>query len=1266
MRIDRPQLPTSKLLCTAVRGNKNGYYKSNDDADYGDLPSSPSKSRRTADVRRPLLLDVKELEHSKHVDCDMKKSKMKKVVVKKISPPSPSQRSIKRGVVARRIDAIENGHECDDDVDDDDASRYLLSSVKSPNGKSLHQPKKSLLGFRLGSPRNIETGSSTMIGPDSAGKFFSSKRILEQNYYRDMDEKNYIATEVVDLGGFDILDEAKKQEDDNKDEVVASFSSDKENDDKSLTRLYSAIDPDGHAIEGTAKGSPYCEVDIADADTILADLADIAVSNPTGTATDTSPTPCNNANLVDSGKSHIPIDASVAMTTPSEVMQPSSCVSCTTTYSNYIGAINQEKPFHITVTPTEDGDVILLSTSTVPASPHTAAMDSAPQNESKLLIPSLRGGNDEGDEADSDDEIEKVVHKEDNDKRGEEVPTNVNITPVEPEYRKKMVSFSNNETETSSPTGVDELDVYEEVEISAQEIRGSTSDDFIANEGWEDEEDDTNTLSSSFSRPFGSFEVHEDAMRDIRKLSTVQEVQPQHDQEYLHLQQHHVIQLRHSMESDCDDESQSSSSHLDGADLLRSDTQSVELEQLAEEGKEEVDKEEEKAEKGEEGGTFRSPFIANVDTGCNDSSAKDTTLGSFSQIYMREGRIPDDEESDSECDESAECFGRNDTEFPPETAILMGATSAEISGDPNEDVIEQTSLRHLGGCKPWALAECDSESVYSGDDLISVPSKMSSPSSNDQEILALSSSILSADPHSVSTGDRDHENFETLNTFWVREWTEAVTKLTSEYEAENEPSDTISYKEGSCDHVNREPRLLLKKDVGDTMSDNDNESDTGANINICTDGEGNRYLKIYDIDSCTNVYEVIQLSHELETVVEECSSEEDVEAEECVVSSDKHRGEKSLLLERLLEDTVETEMQKLAVPQHKEHQTAAPTLEELQRLFDEYQATQCNQLIARKTPPLPSTLTSLRSAKSIKKRHIHVKRRAIVKAKTEKTKYDLVYVEKGSHRDKTLLRTELSKEIADQSESYSNASYSTLGSSRSLDGIISKAMITEPEFSCKAEDRKLQIHCGVTTTEEDQSDGKQILTIEEESYLASGESFEYCEAPVGCNALEMEEQKSGIKFMHSIEEDNSLGLGSNMSLDGIISKAIRTMPEFIFEDKDCEVPVDWDVPKMELGDAIEEEHSLASSVSLDTFTSEANEQIANNSDHETKSEIGTTEDQPGANEGSASILAKLYDENNELAESLAAVQRELENVNRKLAVVTHERDEVISSARIEV
>ena len=1278
MRIERPHLPTSKLLSAAIRGNKNGYYKANDEYEEGE-PSSYSKSSRVvADSRRPLLLDVKEFEQSKQrhsLDGDVK-TKMKKVQAnKKISPPSPSQRLIKRGVVALRIDAIENGQECVDDDDGDDDSRYLLGSIQPTNINKAHTPKKSLCGFRLGSPRNKESVSHSFTSSESAVKRYNGTRIVQSNFYRNVDEATRDdATEIVDLGGFDILCEKPKV--DNADKVIdSSASSDKENDGKSLTSSSSTIDLDSHLpIEKEAESVPHCEVDVVDADTILADLAD------------TQNTPI-----------HTPMDESVSLTTATvEVKQPSSCVTHATTYSNYHRAnTNTEKPFHVVVTPTENGDVILLSASVVPPPPSplhtTTTMDSTLQKEPTLFIPALEG-RDEADETDDKDEVEQSDQvnqverndDEEQDKRVDEAPPNVNITPVEPESRKKMVSFSIVDKETSSPTGVDELDMYEETETSTHEIAESTSDDFVANEGWEEEEDDTNTQSSSLSRAFGSFEVHEDAMRAIGKLSTVEEMQHHDHEEHHHtnMQQNNVIELRHSMESDCDDESQSSSSYLDGADLLGSDTQSIELvSKEGEDGADEEDeenkdgKEDDELKKDEEVGRSVSPLMANDEIECNESRGTGTTLGSFSQIYMSEGQMPDGEESDSECDESASFLEQNDLVCTPEKSMLTVeplGTSSECGEVPSGDVIDKSSMRSLAGSKPWAIAECDSESVYSGADLISVPSKTSIASNDEQEILAPSSSMLSVDPHSVSTGDRDHENFESLNSFWVREWTEAVTKLTSEAKMESVGATTC--KESMSDSTTREPRLLLKKDVGDAMSDDDNDHDTTASCNICSDGEGNQYLKIYDIDTCTDVYEVIQFSgHELETVLEEEScSEEDVEGDDGT-NNDKHRGEKSLLLERLLEESVEAEMQKLVGSPNKEHQAVAPTLDELQRMFDAYQATQGNQFNASvQTLSSPSTLTTFRSAKSSKKRHVHIKRRAIAKAKAEKTKYDLVYVEKGSHRDVGLHRESLSinsvltKESVDSIEAYSNVSNSSVGSNMSLDGLLSKAMQKMPELVVKDEDDiNPKSHFEDSIVEDDRS-GKVTNPFDEERTLLPSGTNE-SELPIHCDISEMDVQ--GAKIMHSIEDDYSLGLGSNLSLDGIIAKAISTMPEFLFEDEDYEVPAHNGIPKMEVVETIQEENSLASSVSFDSFTTETDGRRLMDKDDPVDivtrlDEFTSSLDQPKADEDDrvSSVLTKLYDENNELAESLAAVQRELEHVNRKLAVVTHERDEVVSSA----
>ena len=50
-----------------------------------------------------------------------------------------------------------------------------------------------------------------------------------------------------------------------------------------------------------------------------------------------------------------------------------------------------------------------------------------------------------------------------------------------------------------------------------------------------------------------------------------------------------------------------------------------------------------------------------------------------------------------------------------------------------------------------------------------------------------------------------------------------------------------------------------------------------AKVNVCSDCDGNEYLKIHDLDSGTGINEVIHRHHELETV-KECSSEEEEEA----------------------------------------------------------------------------------------------------------------------------------------------------------------------------------------------------------------------------------------------------------------------------------------------------------------------------------------------------------------------------------------------------
>ena len=218
------------------------------------------------------------------------------------------------------------------------------------------------------------------------------------------------------------------------------------------------------------------------------------------------------------------------------------------------------------------------------------------------------------------------------------------------------------------------------------------------------------------------------------------------------------------------------------------------------------------------------------------------------------------------------------------------------------------------------------------------------------------------------------KDLDNLNNFWVNEWTEMAA--------------VGANKNILSDPDSNQPHFLLKKDVGDAMAGNEqNESvvveKTHADVNVCTDCDGNKYLKIYDLDSGSYVYEVIHRHHELEAV-EESSSEEEKEAgnDDDFQSSEKPGGS---MLEELHELWSKIEMYQATL---KHGNTANPSSSDLE----------------------------FQSVKSSKKRYIHVKKRAIAKARSEKTKYSLAHVENGSHyknechREKGSPRNTLSNE----------------------------------------------------------------------------------------------------------------------------------------------------------------------------------------------------------------------------------------------------------------
>ena len=89
-------------------------------------------------------------------------------------------------------------------------------------------------------------------------------------------------------------------------------------------------------------------------------------------------------------------------------------------------------------------------------------------------------------------------------------------------------------------------------------------------------------------------------------------------------------------------------------------------------------------------------------------------------------------------------------------------------------------------------------------------------------------------------------------------------------------------KDNLSDPDSNQSHFLLKKDGGNAMSESkQNDSmiveNNHVNVNVYSDCDSNEYLKIYGLDSDTGICEVIHQHHELETV-KECSSEEEEEA----------------------------------------------------------------------------------------------------------------------------------------------------------------------------------------------------------------------------------------------------------------------------------------------------------------------------------------------------------------------------------------------------
>jgi hypothetical protein len=789
--------------------------------------------------------------------------------------------------------------------------------------------------------------------------------------------------------------------------------------------------------------------------------------------------------------------------------------------------------------------------------------------------------------------------------------------PIEPTYgiRKKT-----NATETS-PTGVDELQDSNEVDLGGSQ----DTDDFVACDDWYGGDDvmsndDGGSSMSSRIESFGPMKIHETALfrtgavrgarreiemrRDVRNRNTTPSSMPSQYPELTGGPRHesHLIESSNCMESDRG--RSQSSSYLDSDPVDRQSL--VQREQSA------------------EGGAMPPRFEMAIDDRSDEGTGSHESLGSFHQVYTT---VTDS--SGAETTEDSESAERDSPGDYFDASLKVGAieagTKVSKGGKSPTDVVDREySLGYLRGNKPWERQDGDLESDSCGSELETVPSELSMLSLGDVQV-DRSASPSSSVPDGITLEDKDKpcpakENFSSLRNFWVHEWRGlAVTK-------EPSPSKVAVSRDSD------QPRFLLKEDVGNTMCDDnvsveDVSSSPTARVaapdnNICIDRDGNQYLKIYDLNSGDNIYEVIeQRSYELETVEEQSCEEDDEEEKHQMVGDTREggnvsNGPMSNLLNSLLEKTVESEMKKADSDQ------SYASLKDLHSLFDTYQVIlkpDHQNVTAVKSPP--ADLAPSRSVKPPKKLRIHTPKYIIDRTNRLEMQY----------RQAILPREKLDNSVTDVDVSLQT-------SQKSSDNLVPQELNVS---SIQESGRPLSEALTNVEDSEDYSTvtetPKAFRLVERKSLYASFTKKETNDDR--SEPIIMKETGDVVNDISLDIDDASSSVQSSVPSVSVTSAA--TTNEQLVKYASNGGPLSEFTPSVAL-----------SSVSVDSFALEDN---TNDEDRPTKSNTGTN-----------STLMKLYEENAELAETLAATQRELAITQWKLRMAASEIEDMIATTRYEL
>jgi len=363
-----------------------------------------------------------------------------------------------------------------------------------------------------------------------------------------------------------------------------------------------------------------------------------------------------------------------------------------------------------------------------------------------------------------------------------------------------------------------------------------------------------------------------------------------------------------------------------------------------------------------------------------------------------------------------------------------------------------------------------------------------------------------------------------------------------------------------------------------------------------------------------------------------------------------------------------------ARPYHQQQLSLVP-LNQLHNGFDGYQVTHQEATLGLENIELINSqpqlllgleIRSTKSSKKRQKRHVHIKKRALVKVKSEKIKYDISYLEKGSHHDKLLHHRSLSRS--------SNGQHCSLVMSNSLDGIISNAHdAIEGRENCNesVEHVTPEVYNELFSPK----DYREFFSPNPPFTTANGATL--AETDIGIPAIE---RSSSTEVASKIERTSQFADEEDSSVESVtpadykeLVSAKATSLTITRRNDHISVPA-----LEEPGSTTDEDgHSLATStVSLDTFASAAyvdsfgtDEEYDNSEKNGKKADIAHSQSSsrlPEIQKGTSFIFTKLYEENIELAEALSAAQSELQKVSRQMEQVVRERDEIIATARFEI